>query len=317
MIGPYGFIRAVTIGLAVVWSTATLVRLVRFAGLWQSRLVRVGASPRWLRRQLAIATLRTTVLDPLNLLLMLVLLNLWIFGGAVRYGWLPEVIPHVEEKTLTIVTPEQAFELVSQGDAEALRAHLAASPEHATSTNADGLTLLFWAAYHRRPELVEAVLAHDPPLGILELAALGRVEELQGALRLDGEVARRSPDGFTPLHYAAFFAHPAAVEALLSAGADVHAVADNPSRVTALHSAVAAQSPEAVRLLLAAGAEVDARQAGGYTALHAAAKAGQEELVQLLLEAGADRGLPAGDERTAAQLAREAGHEELAATLEP
>ena len=48
-----------------------------------------------------------------------------------------------------------------------------------------------------------------------------------------------APDGFTPVALAAFFGQPAAVKALIAAGADVNAAAKNGLKVAALHAAVA------------------------------------------------------------------------------
>lgn len=77
MIEPYAFVRAVTIGLGATWTVTGLVRVVRFARRWKSRLAPLHLEERWWRRQIAIACLRATVLDPVNLGLLCLLAALW------------------------------------------------------------------------------------------------------------------------------------------------------------------------------------------------------------------------------------------------
>ena len=131
-------------------------------------------------------------------------------------------------------------------------------------------------------------------VGPLEAAALGRLDGL--------DPHARGADGFTALHLAAFFGGADAVKALLAAGADPDADAENPLRVRPLHSAVAARDREAVRALLQAGADPNVRQQGGYTPLHGAAHNGDEALVALLIEHGADPELRTDDGQTAREL---------------
>ena len=156
---------------------------------------------------------------------------------------------------------------VKAGDVAAVEAILAADPELA-GAHENGVPAVRVALYHRQPAALEALLAAQPPLDGLDHAALGRADELRRDLAADpGLVSRRSPDGFTALHYACFFGGAAAVAALLEAGADPDAVAGDPP-VRPLHSAAAARDADAIRLLLEAGADVE-RDAG--RRLHGAA----------------------------------------------
>lgn len=82
MIEPYVFVRGITLALGLTWSLTALLRVVRLAASWEQRLVPIGLDRRWLRRQLAIACLRATVLDPLNLALLLLLAALWTVPGS-------------------------------------------------------------------------------------------------------------------------------------------------------------------------------------------------------------------------------------------
>ena len=139
---------------------------------------------------------------------------------------------------------------------------------------------------------------------MLEAAATGRLDVLRAQIEADpGALDARSPEGFTPLHLAAFFGGAAAVRLLLAAGMAADADQANPARVRPLHSAVAARDHDAARALLEAGADPDARQQGGYTPLLAAAHNDDVEMVELLLAHGADRALAADDGRDPAAMA--------------
>jgi uncharacterized protein len=199
---------------------------------------------------------------------------------------------------------------VKAGDASAVEALLARDPELAGAQE-DGISAVRIALYHRQPAALEALLAAQPPLDGLDHAALGWADDLRRDLAADKElVARRSADGFTALHYACFFGGAAATAALLEAGADPDAEADNPTRVRPLHSAAAARDAGSAQLLLEAGANPDARQAGGFTALQAAAAQDDEAVAGLLLRHGADPALRNDQGADAEGLARK--HESVA-----
>jgi ankyrin repeat protein len=201
--------------------------------------------------------------------------------------------------------PAALLSAVRSGDEDIVRRLLAEDPGLAGAADEQGIPAVRLALYHRRPAVLQALLEADPPLDALDLAALGRAEELAEALAQDPSlVARCAPDGFTALHYAAYFGGADAVGVLLHAGADPNAGTGDPARLRPLHSAAAARDAAAAHLLLEAGADPDARQAGGYTALHAAAQHDDEELAADLLRHGADPGLRTDEGATAAALAR-------------
>jgi uncharacterized protein len=125
-------------------------------------------------------------------------------------------------------------------------------------------------------------------LDVLEAAAMGDAERVRALVGADPElVALRSADGFTALHYAAFFGTAEAARALLEHGADPGAVAENDMRVQPLHSAAAVDANETARLLLDAGADPNAVQEGGFRPIDAAVHNGNDELRDLLVERGA------------------------------
>lgn len=175
------------------------------------------------------------------------------------------------------------------------------------------------AALYRGDEAAAAeLLAADPQLDVFEAAATDRVERLRELLEDDPSLAGAwAPDGFTPLHLAAFFRRPAAARLLVERGAPVDVVARNEQiPVTPLQSAVTAGQGETAALLLERGADPNFRHGGGFTPLHTAARNGDESAVELLLASGADPALADDDGRTPADFAREGGHEPLAERLE-
>jgi ankyrin repeat protein len=174
------------------------------------------------------------------------------------------------------------------------------------------------ALYERDPERARAA-ADGRALDLFEAAAIGdraRVDELLAAD--PASAAAVTPDGFTALHLAAFFAGDSDIaRALLGAGAPVDVHAANDMRVTPLGSAAAAGARDVASALLDAGADANAAQAGGYTPLHSAAANGDPALVDMLLAHGAEAARVADDGRTPADFAAERGHPELAERLRP
>jgi ankyrin repeat protein len=131
-------------------------------------------------------------------------------------------------------------------------------------------------------------------LDVFDAAALGDLDRLRELLGADGEAALAwSPDGFTPLHYAAYFDGSDAVRLLIERGADLEAPSRNEEfaqEARPLHSAVAAGRGDVAAALLEAGADPNARQSGGFTPLMAAEQSGDLDLAELLIRHGAVAG---------------------------
>jgi uncharacterized protein len=160
---------------------------------------------------------------------------------------------------------------------------------------------LLQALYEGRTDEARAIAASRSDLDVFEAAAIGDVERLRELLEGDASLAAAwSEDGFTPLHFAAFFGHPDAAKLLVERGADLEARSTNEQfalDAAPLHSASAAGQLGVCGVLLDAGADVNAVQHGGYTALLDAAANKNQELVDFLLERGADRSARLDDGR--------------------
>src|SRR3954470_2410566 len=206
------------------------------------------------------------------------------------------------------------FAAIDAGDEEAVARILAADPDLAGARDADGVRATMHALYHARRAVAEGLARARPQLDVFEAAALSRAGRVRDLVTADASLSRaRSPDGFTALHYPAFFGGAEAAEtsrALLEAGADVNARSANDFSVMPLHSAVAGNHEDVSAVLIDAGADVNAKQRHGWTPLHGAAQNGGIATVERLLAAGAYPAARNDDGRSATELAAEAGHEE-------
>ncbi|MCE2901756.1 MAG: ankyrin repeat domain-containing protein [Gemmatimonas sp.] len=171
-----------------------------------------------------------------------------------------------------------------------------------------GESLVLHACYVGAPEVVP-LLHRGRPLDACEAAALGDVDALRTAIHHDDDArVRRSSDGWTPLHLAAFFGQEDAVALLIDHGAPLDAHSTNATRNTPLHAALAGVTrPAIVRRLVFAGADVMAWGAQRITPLHLAASRGDEALCDLFIARGADVHATMEDGTTPAMLATARG----------
>ena len=210
----------------------------------------------------------------------------------------------------------QLIDAVNDEDAERVIDLLATDPALVAARDRDGVSAIMLSRYRFDRATTDALLAADPDLDVFEATTLGYIDRLRANLDDDPSRATAfSPDGFTPLHLAAFFGKTEAARTLIDAGADVGAVARNEMQVQPLHSAAAGRHIEICRLLIAGGADVDATQRNGFTPLHAAAQHGDVELLELLLSAGADPSKPRDNGETPAETADAHGHVDVARRL--
>lgn len=154
------------------------------------------------------------------------------------------------------------------------------------TTDSDVLRALYQGQKAQAEALADAKKEN---ITLFEAAALGRARDVAVLLHMRRELALDfTPEGFTPLHLAAFFGHHYCVRLLLDERADPNAVSKNALALTPLHSATAnhdeATAEPIVAALLNAGADPNAKQAGGFTPLHAA-QDNQHARVERLLRA--------------------------------
>jgi uncharacterized protein len=167
------------------------------------------------------------------------------------------------------------FDLIDSGDAQVVRDALSSDPGMAAQHDEIGLTVLMRAAY-RGGDVFEAVRAADPPLDPFDRIMVGESDGLPAP-------DAWTPDGFTPLHIAAFAHNLEAARALLEAGADpdVFATASF-ARVTPLGTCAFAGANAVAKLLLEHGADPTLAEDDRLTPLDAAVANGNTELAELL-----------------------------------
>lgn len=176
---------------------------------------------------------------------------------------------------------------------------------------------LFEAARAGDLARVQALVDADPTLAIFAAAILGDADRLEELLTGNRSlVFVMSPDGWTPLHLAAFFGKGDAARVLLNKGASVTARSTNQMENTPLHAAAAGKHAEIVKLLLDRGASANARQHGGWAPLHSAAQNGDLESARALIEAGADVSVRADNNQRPMDLALTAARQEMVEFLE-
>lgn len=151
------------------------------------------------------------------------------------------------------------FEAAAVGDLAQVHAHVEREPSLVSAYASDGFFPLGLAAFFRRAEVVDYLIA-------------------KGA---DVRAVSRNPLQVTALHSAvADGGHADIAKALVAAGADVNAKQRH--GWTPLHGAADSGSVELVELLLARGADPDATHQEGKTALDIAREKGHADVVAVL-----------------------------------
>ena len=206
---------------------------------------------------------------------------------------------------------------IQNRDLAAAKAALERDAGQATEALPGGLSPLLFALYNGARDIAELLLGFTEP-NLHEAAALDDARRVAAQVLAD-PAARDgySPDGWTPLHLAAFFGARNAALVLIGLGASLTATSQNPMQNTPLHAGIAGAGGEQLApLLMALGSDVHHVGGSGVTALHLAASRGFEALCRLLIARGADRAAKTEDGKLAADLARERGHLPTAAALE-
>jgi ankyrin repeat protein len=175
------------------------------------------------------------------------------------------------------------FELIGSGDSGAIRALLAADPEARDTRDAGGLSPLMHAAYGGRGPAFAVLLEVGEPTDPWDRLVAGYADGLPAP-------DAWTPDGFTPLHIAAFVDNVTAAAALLTAGADPNALATASfARVTPLGTCAFSGALGVAQLLLEHGADPHIGEDGVYTVEAEAIARGNQELARVIEEATAGR----------------------------
>jgi ankyrin repeat protein len=211
---------------------------------------------------------------------------------------------------------EDLIDAVNDDDAARVAELVSVDPALGSARDRNGVSAIMLSRYRFDRATTDALLAVDPELDVFEATALGYIDRLRERLAEDHwRATAYSADGFTALHFAAFFGKVEAARALIDAGAEVNAYSVNELQVQPLHSAASGRHHEVCRLLIASGADVNATQRNEFTPLHAAAQHGDDELIELFLSAGADPSARTETGDTPADTAEAAGHTDVAKRL--
>jgi ankyrin repeat protein len=208
------------------------------------------------------------------------------------------------------------IDAIKAGEFERVKAMVSSDPSLLDARGRTGDSAILTAVYHRQKEIVNLLVARGATLTLHEACAAGEFERVERLLAAEPDTVNTfSPDGWTPLHLAAFFGYPKIVELLLAHDADVIAHSRNPTGNTPLHAALASNHAFVAGLLLGAGGDVNAPDGKGWRPLHIAAANNNLDAMASLVAQGADVVASNREGQTALSLAQEKNHREAAALL--
>jgi ankyrin repeat protein len=208
------------------------------------------------------------------------------------------------------------IDAIKAGEYERVKAMVSADPTLIDACGRTGESAILTAVYYRQKEIVNLLVARGATLSLFEASAAGEVERVERLIASDpSTVNTYSPDGWTPLHLAAFFGHTKIAEMLLAHDANVVARSHNTNGNTPLHSALAGNHKMVAGLLIGQGADVNAADSEGWRPLHMAAHNNNVDAMKALISQGADVSVQNGSGSTPLTLAQERNHREAAALL--
>ena len=212
---------------------------------------------------------------------------------------------------------QEFIDAATQGDVARVKEQLRAEPSLAQSKDQNGVSVIMKAIYYGKRDVVAELLASGIQLDVFEAAATGQADQLKALLENDPSLVNTySPDGFTPLGFAAFFGQAATLDVLLASGAQVNAASREAMKMTPLASALAAERNDLAQTLIEHGADVNAKAENDLTPLHTAAARGNLESAKLLLDHGADIDATTRDGKKPTTYAQERNHPEMVEFLE-
>ncbi len=208
------------------------------------------------------------------------------------------------------------IDAIKAGEFDRVKAMVSAEPALVEARSRTGEGAILTAGYHRQKEIVNLLVARGATMTLFDACAAGELERAERLIDDDpGSVHGFSPDGWTPLHLAAFFGHAKIVELLLAHDANVAAQSRNSNGNTPLHAALAGNHKFVAGLLMGAGADINASDAVQWRPLHIASANNNLDAMRTLIAQGADVSAPNADGKTALSLAQEKNQREAAALL--
>ena len=214
------------------------------------------------------------------------------------------------------IESDKFFEALKSGDLARVSELIDKHPSLVDAKTRSGATGILFALYSGHPGIAELIAQRKPTIDIFEAASLGKIPQAEELANHNSELVRAySDEGFTALQLASYLGQVDAVNLLLKSGAEVNAVAKNPSGFTALTGAVSRGHVNIAQRLLEEGANPNHRYEDGFTPLMEAAASGYLEIAKLLLVHGADTKIRK-DGKTARDFAREKGRTDVGELLE-
>src|SRR5467141_2379495 len=211
---------------------------------------------------------------------------------------------------------DEFLEAIQKGNLSKVNQLLETNPALAQIKAKDGTSVILFALYHGQRNIAEAITAKKTELDIFEASTLGKLDRAKSLIDRNPQiVSAYSPDGFALVALTAYLGQKETTEFLIEKGADINAVARNPTGFTALTGAVANNHTEIAKLLVKRGAQVNYRYEGGFSPLMGAAEHGNVELVNFLLANGADPNARTGEGKSPMSFAKEKNHVEVVEAL--
>src|SRR5438132_9527981 len=131
------------------------------------------------------------------------------------------------------------IDAVKAGDVAKVRTMLDMDATLVNALAESGESAILLAIYYGRKEVAAMLLAKGVELNLFEASAVGDVGRIKALLVAEpGQVNSYAPDGWTPLHLAAFFGHAEAARMLGAHGARLESLARNNTADTPTPGAV-------------------------------------------------------------------------------
>jgi ankyrin repeat protein len=213
-------------------------------------------------------------------------------------------------------TSADLFAAIKAGALDRVKTMVSADPTLVDARTPSGDSAVLTAVYHGRKDIANLLVARGASLTLFEACAAGEFDRVERLIASGASINAFSPDGWTPLHLAAFFGHAATAELLLAHAADVAARSRNASGNTPLHAALAGNRVLVAGLLVGGGADVNAEDAARWRPLHLAAAANNIEAIQALVAQGADVHVTNAEGMTPLAVAQQRNHREAVALLQ-